>query len=32
LNKEGFDIVGFVGAGRVPYLWKSMILVARKTG
>jgi 2-polyprenyl-3-methyl-5-hydroxy-6-metoxy-1,4-benzoquinol methylase len=32
LHKEGFDIIRFKGAGRIPYLWKSMILVARKRG
>lgn len=30
LNENGFKVVGFTGAGRLPYLWKSMILVARK--
>lgn len=30
LESEGFEVVGFVGAGRIPYLWKSMILIARK--
>jgi len=30
LNETGFDVVGFHGVGRVPYLWKSMLLVARK--
>jgi hypothetical protein len=29
LQDNGFEVVGFVGAGRFPYLWKSMILVAR---
>lgn len=28
----GFRVERFVGVGRVPYLWKSMILVARKPG
>lgn len=32
LEKAGFSITGFVGVGRVPYLWKSMILIARKPG
>lgn len=30
LEKAGFSVTGFVGVGRVPYLWKSMILIARK--
>jgi len=30
LNEEGFRVVQFIGAGRVPLLWKSMIVVARK--
>lgn len=30
LDRHGFDVVGFSGVGRVPYLWKSMVLVARK--
>jgi 2-polyprenyl-3-methyl-5-hydroxy-6-metoxy-1,4-benzoquinol methylase len=30
LNESGFHIVGFIGAGRVPFLWKSMIVVAQK--
>jgi 2-polyprenyl-3-methyl-5-hydroxy-6-metoxy-1,4-benzoquinol methylase len=29
LQEEGFDVVGFEGAGRFPYFWKSMILTAR---
>jgi len=32
LQKENFEVVDFVGAGRLPYLWKSMLLVAQKTG
>jgi 2-polyprenyl-3-methyl-5-hydroxy-6-metoxy-1,4-benzoquinol methylase len=31
LTEEGFDFVKFVGAGRVPYLWKSMVVVYRKS-
>ena len=31
LSKNGFDILKFKGAGRVPYLWKSMVIVAQKT-
>jgi 2-polyprenyl-3-methyl-5-hydroxy-6-metoxy-1,4-benzoquinol methylase len=30
LNETGFRIVRFVGTGRLPFLWKSMILVAQK--
>jgi 2-polyprenyl-6-hydroxyphenyl methylase/3-demethylubiquinone-9 3-methyltransferase len=30
LVEAGFVIQRFRGAGRIPYLWKSMILVARK--
>jgi len=29
LQMNGFFVVGFYGVGRVPFLWKSMILVAR---
>jgi 2-polyprenyl-3-methyl-5-hydroxy-6-metoxy-1,4-benzoquinol methylase len=29
LNESGFRIVRFIGAGRLPFLWKSMIVVAR---
>jgi len=29
LQRSGFEIVEFVGAGRVPFLWKSMIMVAQ---
>lgn len=29
LQENGFKVVGFVGAGRFPFLWKSMILVAK---
>lgn len=32
LQKENFEVVDFFGVGRLPYLWKSMLLVARKTG
>jgi 2-polyprenyl-3-methyl-5-hydroxy-6-metoxy-1,4-benzoquinol methylase len=31
LQDNGFHIESFGGAGRIPYLWKSMIFVARKT-
>jgi len=30
VSEEGFRVTGFIGAGRIPYLWKSMILIARK--
>lgn len=29
LTEEGFEVTNFSGIGRFPYLWKSMILVAR---
>jgi 2-polyprenyl-3-methyl-5-hydroxy-6-metoxy-1,4-benzoquinol methylase len=31
LEGEGFRVTEFHGAGRFPYLWKSMVLVAEKT-
>jgi 2-polyprenyl-3-methyl-5-hydroxy-6-metoxy-1,4-benzoquinol methylase len=30
LNETGFRVVRFIGAGRLPFLWKSMIVVAEK--
>ncbi len=30
LEEEGFAVKSFMGVGRLPYLWKSMILVAQK--
>ena len=30
LQGNGFKVVGFSGVGRLPYLWKSMILTAQK--
>ena len=30
LTRAGFTDVRFLGTGRVPYVWKSMILIARK--
>jgi 2-polyprenyl-3-methyl-5-hydroxy-6-metoxy-1,4-benzoquinol methylase len=30
LRENGFEVVGFSGVGRVPWLWKSMIVVARR--
>ncbi len=29
-EENGFETIGFYGVGRIPYLWKSMILVAVK--
>jgi 2-polyprenyl-3-methyl-5-hydroxy-6-metoxy-1,4-benzoquinol methylase len=29
LGRNGFDVVGFKGVGRPPYLWKSMVVLAR---
>jgi 2-polyprenyl-3-methyl-5-hydroxy-6-metoxy-1,4-benzoquinol methylase len=31
LQDNGFHVTGFCGVGRLPYLWKSMILTARKS-
>jgi 2-polyprenyl-3-methyl-5-hydroxy-6-metoxy-1,4-benzoquinol methylase len=30
LEEHGFEVLEFHGVGRIPYLWKSMILVCRK--
>lgn len=30
LEEAGFRVVHASGVGRVPYLWKSMVVVARK--
>lgn len=30
LEEQGFKVESFVGAGRFPYLWKSMIVMARQ--
>ena len=30
LSDNGFDVINFHGVGRLPLLWKSMILVAKK--
>ncbi len=30
LETNGFQVTNFTGVGRVPFLWKSMILIARK--
>jgi 2-polyprenyl-6-hydroxyphenyl methylase/3-demethylubiquinone-9 3-methyltransferase len=30
LQEAGFEVVAFRGAGRLPWLWKSMLIAARK--
>ncbi len=30
LNNNGFDVLHLSGAGRLPYIWKSMLVVAEK--
>ena len=30
VEEEGFSVTEFVGAGRMPYLWKSMVLASQK--
>jgi len=30
LKESGFNVIGFSGVGRVPYLWKSMVLIAQR--
>ena len=30
LEQNGFRVIGFYGTGRLPFLWKSMVLVAQK--
>jgi 2-polyprenyl-3-methyl-5-hydroxy-6-metoxy-1,4-benzoquinol methylase len=30
LEDNGFEVTEFMGVGRLPYLWKSMVLTARK--
>lgn len=32
LENNGFSVIAFFGVGRFPFLWKSMILIARKNG
>lgn len=32
LTDTGFEVLGFAGTGRLPWLWKSMVLTARKPG
>ena len=29
LREQGFEVTGFAGAGRLPYLWKSMLVKAK---
>jgi 2-polyprenyl-3-methyl-5-hydroxy-6-metoxy-1,4-benzoquinol methylase len=29
LEEEGFEVEKFVGCGRIPYIWKSMLLVSK---
>jgi hypothetical protein len=29
-SENGFTVCGFFGVGRVPFLWKSMIIVGQK--
>ncbi|MFK5950494.1 MAG: class I SAM-dependent methyltransferase [Methylococcales bacterium] len=31
LEENGFKVISFSGVGRMPYLWKSMVLVAKKS-
>jgi 2-polyprenyl-3-methyl-5-hydroxy-6-metoxy-1,4-benzoquinol methylase len=30
LSEHGFEVIAFSGVGRLPFLWKSMVLVAKK--
>ena len=30
LEEAGFEVVRFLGVGRVPFLWKSMVILAKK--
>lgn len=32
VTDAGFEVLRYEGVGRLPYLWKSMILIARKPG
>ena len=32
LRDNGFEVLAFRGVGRVPYLWKSMVVTTRMTG
>lgn len=31
LSENGFEVTGFAGVGRLPWLWRSMILTAQKS-
>jgi 2-polyprenyl-3-methyl-5-hydroxy-6-metoxy-1,4-benzoquinol methylase len=31
LSNNGFNVIKFVGVGRAPYIWKSMIVIAKPT-
>jgi 2-polyprenyl-6-hydroxyphenyl methylase/3-demethylubiquinone-9 3-methyltransferase len=31
LHEHGFEVIRFEGAGRIPWLWKSMIVTARRS-
>lgn len=31
LTDAGFEVIGFEGVGRISYIWKSMIIIARRT-
>jgi 2-polyprenyl-3-methyl-5-hydroxy-6-metoxy-1,4-benzoquinol methylase len=30
LEQQGYAVVGFSGVGRIPYVWKSMVVVAKR--
>jgi len=30
LNQTGFKLMNFIGCGRIPYIWKSMVILAQK--
>jgi 2-polyprenyl-3-methyl-5-hydroxy-6-metoxy-1,4-benzoquinol methylase len=32
LDQNGFNVAGFAGVGRMPYLWKSMVMVGEGRG
>lgn len=31
LSENGFDVIGFHGLGRLPYIWKGFLMVAQKS-
>ncbi len=31
LRESGFEVIDFAGSGRLPYLWKSMLMKAKRT-